>query len=71
MSNTSHRDLAAVLPYAEPVLVSPPLIPVWRGHSSTFRLCSVTIVSAGQRPGIHVFVAGREERHGCRGHATT
>src|SRR5207302_10920895 len=40
MSDTSHRDLAAVLPYAESVLVSPPLIPVWRGHGSTFPLCS-------------------------------
>src|SRR5260370_42429775 len=38
MSDTSHRDLAAVLPDAEPVLVSPPLIPVWRGHGSTFPL---------------------------------
>ena len=38
MSDTSHCDLAAVLPYAEPVLVSPPLIPVWRGHGSTFPL---------------------------------
>ena len=28
MSDTSHGDLAAVLPNAEPVLVSPPLIPV-------------------------------------------
>ena len=28
MSDTSHRDLAAVLPYAEPVLVSPPPIPL-------------------------------------------
>src|SRR5712692_341218 len=40
MSDTSHCDLAAVLPYAEPVLVSPPLILVWRGHGSTFPLCS-------------------------------
>src|SRR5579863_756571 len=36
MSDTSHGDLAAVLPYAGPDLVSPPLIPVWRGHGSTF-----------------------------------
>src|SRR5713226_7479001 len=40
MSDTSHGDLAAVLPYAEPVLISPPLIRVWRGHGSTFPLCS-------------------------------
>src|SRR6266850_2572824 len=40
MSDTSHCDLAAVLPYAEPVLISPPLIPLWRGHGSTFPLCS-------------------------------
>src|SRR6266446_6723724 len=40
MSDTSHGDLAAVLPYSEPVLISPPLIPVWRGHGSTFPLCS-------------------------------
>src|SRR6266404_5291236 len=39
MSDTGHCDLAAVLPYAEPVLVSPPLIPGWRGHGSTFPLC--------------------------------
>jgi len=29
-----------VLPYAEPVLISPPLIPVWRAHGSTFPLWS-------------------------------
>src|SRR6267378_6488643 len=40
MSDTNHCDLAAVLPYSEPVLVSPPLILVWRGHGSTFPLCS-------------------------------
>src|SRR5467141_2411237 len=40
MSDTSHCDLAAVLPYAEPVLVSPPLIPLWRAHGSPFPLCS-------------------------------
>src|SRR5947208_17057267 len=40
MPDTGHRDLAAVLPDAEPVLVSPPLIPVRRGHGSTFPLCS-------------------------------
>src|SRR5215471_7407761 len=34
MSDTSHCDLAAVLPYAEPVLVSPPPIPLWRAHGS-------------------------------------
>ncbi len=50
MSDTSHRDLAAVLPNAEPVLVSPPLIPVWRGHGSTFPLCSVPIVMPGEGP---------------------
>src|ERR1700744_360755 len=38
--DTSHCDLAAVLPYAKPVLVSPPLISVWRGHGSTSPLCS-------------------------------
>src|ERR1700687_4441304 len=38
MSDTSHRDLAAVLPYAEPVLVSPPLISLRRGHGSTYPL---------------------------------
>src|SRR5271169_3462994 len=47
MSDTSHRDLAAVLPYAEPVLVSPPLIPLWRGHGSTFPLCSGSDGTAG------------------------
>src|SRR6478752_6850608 len=36
MSDTGHGDLAAMLPYAEPVVVSPPLIPVRRGHGSTF-----------------------------------
>src|SRR5260370_30987727 len=40
MSDTSHSALAAVLPYAEPVLISPPLILVWCGHGSTFLLCS-------------------------------
>jgi hypothetical protein len=38
MSDTGYCDLAAVLPYSEPVLVSPPLIPVWRGHRSPFPL---------------------------------
>ena len=37
MSDTGHCDLAAVLPYSEPVLISPPLIPVWRAHGSTSR----------------------------------
>src|SRR6516162_3976902 len=40
MSDTSHCNLAAVLPYAEPVLVSPPPIPLWHGHGSTFPRCS-------------------------------
>src|SRR5439155_17761923 len=40
MSDPSHRDLAAVLPYAEPVLVSPPLIRFWRGHGPPCPLCS-------------------------------
>src|SRR6266702_979160 len=40
MSDASHRDLAAVLPDAEPVLVSPPLIPLRRAHGSSFPLCS-------------------------------
>jgi hypothetical protein len=40
MSDTSHCDLAAMLPYAEPVLVSPPLISVWRGHGFTFPVFS-------------------------------
>src|ERR1700726_1464365 len=40
VSDTGHGDLAAVLPYAEPVLVSPPLIPIWRGHGFTCSLCS-------------------------------
>src|SRR6266851_4907725 len=39
MPDTGHRDLAAVLPYSEPVLISPPLIALWRG-GSTFPLCS-------------------------------
>ena len=46
MSDTSHRDLAAVLPYAEPILVSPPLIPVWRAHGSTFPLCVPTVTAS-------------------------
>jgi len=32
MPDPGHRDLAAVLPDAEPVLISPPLIPLWPGH---------------------------------------
>src|SRR5215831_9026024 len=36
MSEPDHRDLAAVLPDAEPVLVSPPLIPVWSAHGPPF-----------------------------------
>jgi hypothetical protein len=36
MSDTGHCNLAAVLPYAEPVLISPPLIPVWCSHGSSF-----------------------------------
>src|SRR5262249_59771709 len=32
MSDAGHGNLAAVLPHAEPVFVSPPLISVWRGH---------------------------------------
>ena len=40
MSDTSHCDLTVVLPYAERVFVSPPLITVWRAHGSTFFLCS-------------------------------
>src|SRR3954471_18799803 len=47
MSDTGHRDLAAGLPYAEPVLVSPPLIPVRRGHGFTFLLCLGTEGMAG------------------------
>jgi len=43
MSDTSHRDLAAVLPYAEPVLVSPPLIPVWRAYGFIFPLCDLNL----------------------------
>src|SRR5277367_4225689 len=35
MPDTSHCDLSAVLPYAEPVLVSPPLISPWRAHCTT------------------------------------
>src|SRR5882672_9652132 len=48
MSDPGHRDLAAVLPYAEPVLVSPPLILIWRGHGSTFPLCSGSERMAGR-----------------------
>src|ERR1700710_2806873 len=50
MSDTGHCDLAAVLPYAEPVLVSPPLISVWRGHDSTFPLCSLAVKAWQGRP---------------------
>src|SRR5262249_5288448 len=50
MSNAGHSDLAAVLPSPEPVLISPPLIPVWRGHGSTFPLCSGDEGMAGTNP---------------------
>src|SRR5579864_2405327 len=36
MADTRHSDLAAVLPYPEPVLVSPPLIPFRRAHAPPF-----------------------------------
>src|SRR6202043_2128781 len=36
MSDAGDGDLAAVLPGSEPVLISPPLIPVWRRHGSAF-----------------------------------
>src|SRR6185437_11440019 len=39
MPETSHRDLTTVLPHSEPILVSPPLIPVLRGHGFPFPLC--------------------------------
>src|SRR5204862_1667196 len=38
MPDTRHRDLAAVLPYAEPVPISPPLIPGRRAHGTPFPL---------------------------------
>ena len=61
MSDTGHCDLAAVLPYAEPVLVSPPLIPVWRAHGSSFPLCSGCEGMAGTNQYL-----GTESLTGCR-----
>src|SRR5579872_4120722 len=49
MPNPGHRDLAAMLPDAEPVLVSPPLIPGRCGHGSTFPLCYGSEDTAGTR----------------------
>jgi hypothetical protein len=49
MSDASHRDLAAVFPYAGPVLISPSLMPVWLGHGATVDLRSIHVKPNSRR----------------------